>query len=84
LYTHLCNAATWKTKNLTNFPYDINRTAAKLTLTVLFQFICILSCDQQTFRLAQPLKNTGSSEAILFALMLNQPTGKWLITMIGK
>jgi len=27
--------------------------AAKLTLTVLFQFICILSCDQRTFRLAQ-------------------------------
>jgi len=76
LYTPLCNDATWKTQNLTIFPYDINRTAVKLTLTVLFQFICILSCDQQTFHLAQSHKNTGTSEAILFALMLSQPTRK--------
>jgi len=50
--------------------------AEKLSLTVLFHFICIPSCDQQTFHLAQSHKKTGTSEAILFAFMLNQPTRK--------
>jgi hypothetical protein len=57
--------------------------AAKLTLTVSFQFICILSCDQQTFHLAQSHKKTGTSEAILFALMLNQQTRK-MADKIGR